>query len=192
MTAKGNSHITSRIRGYQMCSVCSSSAVPFVTVVSCRREKKHRDLFPSHSATIPHKTNPSSRCVWQMSPDSHREQALLQMKWHHDHLPQEPTPHFTLCSKLGKHPDFQTERSVRNSLPTPMENNSAAPQNHKLQCLLFSSWGHSLSELTRGSLGRWEGSGGRYSKALLENLELWGKLLCHLGLLDSFFQQAGY
>lgn len=55
MTAKGNSHITSRIRGYQMCSVWSSSAVPFVTVISCKEERKHRGLFPSHSATMsPH------------------------------------------------------------------------------------------------------------------------------------------
>lgn len=44
-TAKGDSYITSRILGYQMCSVCSSSVVPFVTVISYKKKKKKPWVF---------------------------------------------------------------------------------------------------------------------------------------------------
>lgn len=95
-----------------MCSVCSSSAVPLVTVTSCKREKKHRHLlisfFPRHSATLhtkqippqavsePQFTQRASCATNEATPGSPSPRA-------------NPSPHPLLRS--GKHPDLQPERS---------------------------------------------------------------------------------
>lgn len=191
MTAKGNSHITSRIRGYQMCSVCSSSAVPFVTVISCRREKNTGIYSPATLSPYSTQNKPLlTLCLTNELQFTHRASSATK-----EVTPGSPSPR----ANPPLHPLLQSgetpwppDRKVSQEF-SPHSNGellscTSGITNSSACC--FPSWGHWVSwdmgTAQTGSFGSCKSSGGRCSKALFENLELWGQLLCHPGLSVSF------
>lgn len=112
------------------------------------------DFFlPQALCHTPHKTNPSSGCVWA---PIHTESKLC-YKWSDTRLT------FPKSQPLTSPSAPKWENTLTCSQKGP-----AVPQLRSL-----TEWADPWH------LWKVKGSGGRCSKTLLENLELWGKLLCH-------------